>query len=143
MIDQPRNISIQGGEHGQFNNMVQSSNMMEHNTMRSALRAKQEIQHQAEKSLDSTNISNSLSRTPHSRHPEEIEVSSAHNALSRQQGVSLPVAHDVLNTRGTWNQTKTGTPFEKSQVPRFSFNTSGGNSSAEPLLHQSAGNSAP
>ncbi|KAL8131393.1 hypothetical protein AgCh_007358 [Apium graveolens] len=137
-MDQPRNISIQASEHGQFNNMVQSSSMTEHNSMRSALRAKQEIQHQAEKSLDSTNISNSLSRTPHSRHPEEIEVSSAHNALSRQ-GVSLPVAHDVLNSRGTWNQTKTGTPFEKSQVPRFSFNTTGGNLSGETLLHQSAG----
>ncbi|XP_017245995.2 chromatin structure-remodeling complex protein SYD isoform X2 [Daucus carota subsp. sativus] len=137
--DQPRNISIQGGEHGQFNNMVQSSSMMEHNTMRSALRGKQEIQHQGEKSVDSTNISNSLSRTPHSRHPEEIEVSSAHNALSRQQGVSLPAANDVLNTRGTWNQTKTNTAFEKSQVPRFSFNASSGNLSAETLLNQSAG----
>lgn len=140
-MDQPRNISIQASEHGQLSNMVQSSSMMEHNTMRSALRAKQEIQHQAEKSLDSTNISNSLSRTPHSRHPEEIEVSSAHNVLSRQ-GVSHPVAHDVLNTRGAWNQTKSGTPFEKSQVPRFSFNTSGGNLSGETLLHQSAGSRA-
>lgn len=141
-IDQHRSLSIHGGEHGHFNNTIQTSSQMEHMTslnsaMRSVLRAKQETQHQAEKSLDSTNISNSLSRVPHSRHLEEMEVSSAHNASGRQQEGSLQSTNDALNSRGLWNQTKIGLPFEKSQVQKFPFHASGGDSSAETFMHQS------
>ena len=129
-------LPVKGGERTNFN-MVPSSGHMEHfaslsGSMRPMLRTKQEGQHMIEKQLDSANISNSMLRAPNPKYPEEVEVSSA---SGQQQGGSLP-SHDI---RGGWNQNKTGVPFEKSQVPRFSSNVVSGNMMTEiPAQHSTA-----
>ncbi|XP_070671595.1 chromatin structure-remodeling complex protein SYD-like isoform X3 [Malus domestica] len=131
-------FSSKGGENANFN-IGPSGGQMEHFTsfsgsMRPLLRAKQEGQ-PSEKQLDVTNTSNSMSRALSSNHPEEMEVSSTHNALAQQQATSLTPTHD---TRGIWNQSKAGFPFQKSQVPRFSSNVAiPGNISAEIPMQQS------
>lgn len=124
-VEPHTSLSVKGGERTNFN-MVPSSGQMEHfaslsGSMRPMLRVKQEGQHTIERQLDSSNISNSMLRAPNPKFPEEVEVSSAHNASAQQQGGSLP-SHDV---RGVWNQNKTGLPFEKSQIPRFPSNVPG------------------
>ncbi|XP_065631375.1 chromatin structure-remodeling complex protein SYD [Quercus suber] len=122
-VEPQASLSVKGGERTNFN-MVPSSGQMEHfaslsGSMRPMLRVKQEGQHTIERQMDSSNISNSMLRAPNPKFPEEVEVSSAHNAS--QQGGSLP-SHDI---RGVWNQNKTGLPFEKSQIPRFPSNVPG------------------
>ncbi|KAK3027834.1 hypothetical protein RJ639_040584 [Escallonia herrerae] len=139
-VEPVRSSSVQGGESSHLN-MVQSSSQMEHNpamigSMRSVLRAKQESQHHTDKSLDSTNITNLMPR--HSKHPDEIEVSSAHTALGPQQGGSLYSTHDGFSSRGLWNQNRPGLPIEKSHFSRFPFHAGGGNLSAETLMQQSS-----
>uniref|UniRef100_A0A5B6YW35 Chromatin structure-remodeling complex protein SYD n=1 Tax=Davidia involucrata TaxID=16924 RepID=A0A5B6YW35_DAVIN len=139
-VKPPGKLFVESGEHG-HSNMVQSSGQMEHipsisGNMTSMFRAKQESQHLTEKSLDSTNIANSMSRAPNSRYPEEMEVSSS---LGLQQGVSQPSTHDILRSRGIWNQNKIGSPFEKSQVSRFPSNAGCGNLTADILMQQSTG----
>ncbi len=135
-VEPPASLSVKGGERTNFN-MAPSSGQMEHfaslsGSMRPTLRAKQEGQHTIERQLDSTNISSSMLRAPNLKFPEEVEVSSAHNASGQQQGGPLP-SHDI---RGVWNQNKTGLPFEKSQIPRFSSNVPG-NMTAEIPTQQS------
>ncbi|KAK9289272.1 hypothetical protein L1049_017748 [Liquidambar formosana] len=140
-VEPQGSFSVKGGEHAHFN-MVQSSGQMEHfpslsSSMRSMLRAKQENQNLTEKVLDSTNISNSMSRTPNLKYPEEMEVSSIHNGLGLQQGGSIPSTHEILSSRGVWNQNKVGFPFDKSQVSRFSPNVAAGNLTTEISMQQS------
>ncbi|KAI5349601.1 hypothetical protein L3X38_002490 [Prunus dulcis] len=122
-VEPPAGFPIKGGENANFN-IAPSSGQMEHFTsfsgsMRPLLRAKQEGQNLTEKQLDLTNTSNSMSRAPNAKHPEEMEVSSTHNALAQQQAAPVPLTHDTM---GVWNQSKAGFPFDKSQVPRFSSN---------------------
>ncbi|XP_021808623.1 chromatin structure-remodeling complex protein SYD isoform X1 [Prunus avium] len=122
-VEPPAGFPIKGGENANFN-IAPSSGQMEHFTsfsgsMRPLLRAKQEGQNLIEKQLDLTNTSNSMSRAPNAKHPEEMEVSSTHNALAQQQAAPVPLTHDTM---GVWNQSKAGFPFDKSQVPRFSSN---------------------
>ncbi|XP_016647529.1 PREDICTED: chromatin structure-remodeling complex protein SYD isoform X2 [Prunus mume] len=122
-VEPSAGFPIKGGENANFN-IAPSSGQMEHFTsfsgsMRPLLRAKQEGQNLIEKQLDLTNTSNSMSRTPNAKHPEEMEVSSTHNALAQQQAAPVPLTHDTM---GVWNQSKAGFPFDKSQVPRFSSN---------------------
>lgn len=122
-VEPPAGFPIKGGENANFN-IAPSSGQMEHFTsfsgsMRPLLRAKQEGQNLIEKQLDLTNTSNSMSRAPNAKHPEEMEVSSTHNALAQQQAAPVPLTHDTM---GAWNQSKAGFPFDKSQVPRFSSN---------------------
>ncbi|ONI28478.1 hypothetical protein PRUPE_1G143200 [Prunus persica] len=122
-VEPPAGFPIKGGENANFN-IAPSSGQMEHFTsfsgsMRPLLRAKQEGQNLIEKQLDLTNTSNSMSRAPNAKLPEEMEVSSTHNALAQQQAAPVPLTHDTM---GVWNQSKAGFPFDKSQVPRFSSN---------------------
>ncbi|CAN6551450.1 unnamed protein product [Malus baccata var. baccata] len=137
-VEPPAGFSSKGGETASFN-IGLGGGQMEHFTsfsgsMRPLLRAKQEGQ-PSEKQLDVTNTTNSMSRALSSNHPEEMEVSSTHNALTKQQATSIPPIHDTM---GIWNQSKAGFPFEKSQVPRFSSNVAiPGNMSAEIPMQQS------
>lgn len=122
-VEPPAGFSNKGGENANFN-IAPSSGQMDHFTsfsgsMRPLLRAKQEGQHLIENQLDLTKTSNPMSRAPNSKHPEEMEVSSTHNALAQQQVAAVPPTHDSM---GAWNQSKVGFPFDKSQVPRFSSN---------------------
>ncbi|KAM1066671.1 hypothetical protein ACFX2B_021816 [Malus domestica] len=112
-------FSSKGGENANFN-IGPSGGQMEHFTsfsgsMRPLLRAKQEGQ-PSEKQLDVTNTSNSMSRALSSNHPEEMEVSSTHNALAQQQATSLTPTHD---TRGIWNQSNISAeiPMQQSTSP--------------------------
>lgn len=121
-VESPGSFSVKGGEHSNFN-MVPSGGQTEHfsslsGNMSSILRVKQEAQNITEKPFDSTNISNSMSRAPNSKFPEEVEVSSS----GQQQGSSLSSPNDILAMRGVWNQNRPGFPFERSQVPRFPGN---------------------
>ncbi|TYI61650.1 hypothetical protein E1A91_D10G188300v1 [Gossypium mustelinum] len=105
-------------------NMVPSSGQMEHfpslpGNMRSMHRGRQDGQNVTENLVDSTNISNMMSRGPSSKYPEEVEVSSAQNVPRQQQG-GLPAAHEIFSSRG-----KAGLPFDRSQLHRFSPNVSG------------------
>ncbi|KAA3480994.1 chromatin structure-remodeling complex protein SYD-like isoform X2 [Gossypium australe] len=105
-------------------NMVPSSGQMEHfpsssGNMRSIHRGRQDGQNVTENLVDSTNISNMMSRGPSSKYPEEVEVSSAQNVPRQQQG-GLPGAHEIFSSRG-----KAGLPFDRSQLHRFSPNVSG------------------
>ncbi|KAL4387085.1 hypothetical protein GQ457_09G023060 [Hibiscus cannabinus] len=105
-------------------NMVPSSGQMEHfpsspGNMRSMHRGRQDGQSVTENLMDSTNISNLISRAPSSKYPEEVEVSSAQNVPRQQQG-GLPGVHEILSSRG-----KPGLPFDRSQLNRFSPNVSG------------------
>ncbi|XVF38622.1 hypothetical protein REPUB_Repub20aG0118300 [Reevesia pubescens] len=123
-------------------NMVPSSGQMEHfpslpGNMRSMLRGRQDGQNVTENLVDSTNISNLMSRAPSSKYPEEVEVSSTQNAPGLQQG-GLPGAHEVFSSRGgVWNQNKAGLPFDRSQLHRFSPNVVSGNMTAEVASQQS------
>ncbi|XP_059665229.1 chromatin structure-remodeling complex protein SYD [Cornus florida] len=144
-VEPPEKLFVESGDRGQ-SNIVQSSGQMEHipsmsSSMTSMLRAKQESQHLTEKSLDSTNISNSMLWTTNSKYPEDIEVSSARNALGLLQGGSKSSSHDSLSSRGVWNHNKMGLPFEKSQVSRFP-STGCGNMTADILMQQSTGPSS-
>lgn len=135
-------FSGKGGEHTNFN-ILPSGGQAENfpslsGSMRPVIRSKQEAQHLMEKQLDSTNISNSMSRAPNSKYLEELEVSSTHSPSAQQQVGSLPPAHDVV---GVWNQNKTGVPFEQSQVPRFPSNAVPGNMTAEIPMQQTTSSS--
>lgn len=105
-------------------NMVPSSGQMEHfpsspGNMRSMHRGRQDGQNVTENLVDSSKISNMMSRGPSSKYPEEVEVSSAQNVPRQQQG-GLPGAHEIFSSRG-----KAGLPFDRSQLHRFSPNVSG------------------
>ncbi|KAK9933667.1 hypothetical protein M0R45_020850 [Rubus argutus] len=74
---------------------------MEHFTslsgsMRPMVRVKQEGQHLIERQMDLTNTSNLVSRAASSKHPEELEVSSIHNASAQQHAASLPPTNDIM-----------------------------------------------
>lgn len=134
----PAGFSIKGGEHANFN-IVPSSGQMEHfsslsGSMRPMVRVKQEGQHLIERQMDLTNTSNLVSRAASSKHPEELEVSSIHNASAQQHAASLPPTNDIM---GVWSQNKAGFPYEKSQVPRFSSNVLPGTLAAEIPMQQS------
>ncbi|KAM5569106.1 hypothetical protein ABKV19_016562 [Rosa sericea] len=134
----PAGFSIKGGENANFN-IVPSSGQMEHFTslsrsMRPMVRVKQEGQHLIERQMDLTNSSNMVSGAASSKHPEELEVSSIHNASTQQHAASLPPTNDIM---GVWSQNKPGFPYEKSQVPRFSSNVVPGNVTAESPMQQS------
>nr|XP_011462683.1 PREDICTED: chromatin structure-remodeling complex protein SYD isoform X2 [Fragaria vesca subsp. vesca] len=134
----PPGFSIKGGENASFN-IVPSSGQMEHFTslsgsMRPMVRVKQEGQHLIERQMDLTNSSNLASRAASSKHPEELEVSSIHNASAQQHAASLPPSNDIM---GVWSQNKPGFHYEKSQVPRFSSNVVPGNVTTESPMQQS------
>lgn len=134
----PPGFSIKGGENASFN-IVPSSGQMEHFTslsgsMRPTVRVKQEGQHLVERQMDLTNSSNLASRAASSKHPEELEVSSIHNASAQQHAASLPPSNDIM---GVWSQNKPGFHYEKSQVPRFSSNVVPGNVTTESPMQQS------
>ncbi|GLT42013.1 hypothetical protein SLA2020_160370 [Shorea laevis] len=137
-VEPSRGFSVKGGESTNFN-LTPSSGHMEQfpsfsGNMRAMHRATQEGQNFPEGIVDSTNIANM--RAPNSQYPEDAEVSSAHNA-SGQQGGSLSSMHEVLSSRGVWNQNKTGMPFERSQVHRFSANVVSDNMTTEIPIQQS------
>lgn len=118
-VESPESF-LRGGEHPNFN-MVPSSGQTEHysslpGNISSVLRVKLEGQNVPEKPQDSTNHNNPLSRVPNPKFPEEVEVSSSHNNPLQQLG------NDNLASRGAWNQTRVGFPFERTQVPRFPSN---------------------
>ena len=122
-------------------NMVPSSGQMEHfpslsGNMRSMLRGRQDGQNVTENLMDSTNISNLMSRAPSSKYPEEVEVSSTQNAPGQQQG-GVPGAHELFSSRGVWTQNNAGLPFDRSQFHRFSPNVVSGNMTAEISSQQS------
>lgn len=134
----PPGFSNKGGEHANFN-IVPNSGQMEHlsslsGSMRSMVRVKQEGQHLIERPMDLTHSSNLVSRAASSKHPEELEVSSTHNASAQQHAASLPHTNDMM---GMWSQNKTGFPYEKSQVPRFPSNVVPGSVTSEMLRQQS------
>ncbi|OMO77372.1 Glutamine-Leucine-Glutamine, QLQ [Corchorus olitorius] len=116
-------------------NLVPSSGQMENfasipGNMRSMR------QNLTENVVDSTNISTLMSRAPSLKHPEEVEVSSTHNAPGQLQG-GVPGAHEAFSSRGVWNQNKVGLPFDRSQLHRFSPNVVSGNMTAEIPIQQS------
>ncbi|KAA8528106.1 hypothetical protein F0562_035025 [Nyssa sinensis] len=111
-VDPPGKVFVESGKHG-HSNMVKSSGEMGHipsmfGSMTSVLRAKQESQHLTEKLLDSTSITNSVSRALNSRYPEEMEVSSGRNALGLHQGGSQPSTHGILRSRDMLMEQSTG-----------------------------------
>ncbi|XP_039058330.1 chromatin structure-remodeling complex protein SYD-like [Hibiscus syriacus] len=119
--------------------MVASTRQMERfpsppGNMRSMHRGRQDGQNVTENLVDSTNVSNLMSRTPSSKYPEEVEVSSAQNIPRQQQG-GLPGAHEILSSRG-----KAGVPFDRSQLNRFSPTVSGNMTTeiaSQQLMHAS------
>lgn len=121
--------------------MVLSSGQMEHfpslpGNMRSMLRCRQDGSIVPENLVDTTSITNLMSRAPSSKYPEEVEVSSTHNVPGQQQG-GVPGSHEVFSSRGVWNQNKAGLPFDRSQLHRFPPNVVSGNMTAEIPAQQS------
>ncbi|XAR60396.1 DNA helicase [Bertholletia excelsa] len=104
-VEPPGSVSVKGSEHSQFN-MAQGSGQMEHIPSLPG-------------SMRSGNITNLMSQGANPKYPEEIEVSSTHSALGLHQGGSRLSGHDILSSRGLWNQNRTGFPLDKSQLPRF------------------------
>ncbi|GKU85565.1 hypothetical protein SLEP1_g222 [Rubroshorea leprosula] len=137
-VEPSRGFSVKGGESTNFNLTTSSGHMEQFpsfsGNMRAMHRATQEGQNFPEGIVDSTNIANM--RVPNLQYPEDAEVSSAHNASGQQAG-SLSSMHEVLSSRGVWNQNKTGVPFERSQVHRFSANVVSGNMTTEIPIQQS------
>ncbi|XVE82038.1 hypothetical protein DITRI_Ditri15bG0114600 [Diplodiscus trichospermus] len=142
VIDQRKGKMNKAEPSGSANyNVVPSSAQMEHfpslpGNMRSMFRGRQDGQNVTENLVDSTNISNLMSRAPSSKYPEEVEVSSTQNALGQPQG-GVHGAHEVFSSRGVWNQNKAGLPFDRSQLHRFSPNVVSGNMTAETASQQS------
>ncbi|GKV39037.1 hypothetical protein SLEP1_g46868 [Rubroshorea leprosula] len=147
-VEPSGNFLFKGSENNSFN-MIPSSGQTEHfpslsSNTRLMNRSRQQGQNVPERVVDSTNIASV--RAPSSKYPEDVEVSSAHNASGQQQGGPVPSMHEVLSSRGVWNQNKAGAPFERSQVHRFSANVVSGNVTAEiptqQLTHASVGSGA-
>ncbi|KAJ1440365.1 hypothetical protein SESBI_01935 [Sesbania bispinosa] len=113
-------LLVKSGEMTNFNALPNSSQMENISTlsgnMRTMLRANQQGNHLLAKHTNLTKINNTMVRAPNSKYPEDIEVSSAHIALGKQQGGSLPLTNDI---RVVWNQSKGGLPFDKSENLRF------------------------
>lgn len=130
-VESSSGFPVKGGEQANFS-VNPSGSQMEHFSSLSGgkpmLRSKQDSQHSIEKQLDSTNNRNMVSQTQNAKYPEEVEVSSSHNPSEQQRFSSLPSTHDIMSIR---NQNKTGLPFEKSQIPKFSSPVVHGNMAGE------------
>ncbi|PIA44610.1 hypothetical protein AQUCO_01700300v1 [Aquilegia coerulea] len=85
------------------------------------------MEHQApiERSLDGTQITNSTSVNPSSKHLEDGERP-GHNGGGQQKGAVFPFGLNTVNPRGVQDQYKMGLLYANSQFSRLAPNLSGG-----------------
>lgn len=130
---------MQGHFDAEGGDLVHNAGNMEHissvsSGMGFAFVVKQENQMMVERSMGRTQIANSSSVAPTSKHLD--------NAVGLQKGGSFPFGNNVVHPRGAWDQYRTVAPSDISQFSRFHPNVSNGptaESSMPQLTHPSVG----